>query len=66
MARVFVYDGREFPDPDPNLSVDEVKTMMADFFPELSNAEVRETTREEDSIHEFVRRVGTKGCTPLS
>ena len=25
MARVFVYDGREFPDPDPEMSVDQVK-----------------------------------------
>jgi len=61
MARVFVYDGREFPDPDPSLSVDEVKAMMSDFFPEVSNAEVRESKRGEDTVHELVRRVGTKG-----
>ena len=61
MARVFVYDGREFPDPDPSLSVDEVKAMMADFFPELSNAETRESKRGDDAVFELVRRVGTKG-----
>lgn len=61
MAREFVYDGREFPDPDPNLSVEEVKTMMADFFPEISNAETREKQEGENTIVEFVRRVGTKG-----
>lgn len=61
MARVFVYDGREFPDPDPNLSPDEVKQMMTDFFPELANAEVREHKRDEDTLYELVRRVGTKG-----
>jgi PRTRC genetic system protein C len=61
MARVFVYDGREFPDPDPNLSVDEVKAMVTDFFPELSNAEVKEATKDENTIYEFIRRVGTKG-----
>jgi PRTRC genetic system protein C len=61
MARIFVYDGREFPDPDPNLSVDEVKQMMTSFFPELANAEVREHQREEDTLYELVRRVGTKG-----
>ena len=38
--RVFVADNREFPDPDPTLSVDEVKKMLADFMPELHNAEV--------------------------
>ena len=61
MARVFVYDGREFPDPDPNLSPDEVRQMMTDFFPELANAEVKETTRGEDTLYELVRKVGVKG-----
>ncbi|MBA7676440.1 hypothetical protein ES703_84681 [subsurface metagenome] len=61
MARVFVYDGREFPDPDPNLTPDEVRQMMTDFFPELANAEVKETTRGEDTLYEFVRKVGVKG-----
>lgn len=61
MARIFVYDGRDFPDPDANLSVDEVKTMMTDFFPEMANAEVKQSTRGEDQVIEFVRRVGTKG-----
>jgi len=68
MSRIFTYDGREFPDPDPNRSVDEVRQMMANFFPELSNAETKESKRpsmttpaETDTIIEFKRRVGTKG-----
>jgi len=68
MSRVFVYDGREFPDPDPSLSVDEVRSSMANFFPELSNAETKESERDsetepgsKDTIHEFKRRVGVKG-----
>ena len=61
MARIFVYDGREFPDPDPSLSVDQVRSMMTDFFPELANAEVKESQRDEDTLYELVRRVGTKG-----
>lgn len=60
--RIFVYDGREFPDPDPNLKVDEVRQNMANFFPELSNAETKESKRGEDTIIEFKRRVGVKGC----
>ncbi|MBA7599117.1 hypothetical protein ES703_06144 [subsurface metagenome] len=59
--RIFIYEGREFPDPDPNMSVEEVKTMMSDFFPELANAEVKEAPRGDDTIYEFVKRVGTKG-----
>lgn len=61
MARVFVYDGRTHPDPDPSLSVEEVKRLFSDFFPEVATAEVRATQRGEDTVHEFVRRVGTKG-----
>ncbi len=37
MARVFVYDNREFPDPDPKMSTEEVRQSMTNFFPELAN-----------------------------
>ncbi|MBA7484351.1 hypothetical protein ES707_19876 [subsurface metagenome] len=66
--RVFVYDGREFPDPDPKLTPDEVRASMANFFPELSNAEIKESQRDsatepgqKEDIYEFKRRVGVKG-----
>jgi len=59
--RVFVYEGREFPDPDANLPVEEVKQMMSDFFPELANAEVKEAKRGDDDLYEFVKKVGVKG-----
>jgi len=61
MAREFIYDGRTFPDPDPNLSPDDVRRKMSDFFPELANAEIREHKRGDDTLYELLRRVGTKG-----
>ena len=61
MARVFVYDGREFPDPDPSRTPEQIRTMMSDFFPELANAEIREAGKGDDTVYEFVRKVGTKG-----
>jgi len=61
MARVFVYDGRSFPDPDPKMSVEEVRQSLTTFFPELANAELRMSKRGDDDIIEFKRRVGTKG-----
>ncbi|KKN86993.1 hypothetical protein LCGC14_0262620 [marine sediment metagenome] len=61
MARIFVYDGREFPDPDPNMSPEEVRQSMTNFFPELANAETKQKKRGEDDIIEFHKRVGTKG-----
>lgn len=61
MARKFVYDSREFPDPDPSKTPEEVRILMTDFFPELVNAEIREQTKDEDTYIEFVRKTGTKG-----
>jgi len=62
MGRVFIVESREFPDPDPNLSVDEVRQHMSTFFPELSNAETKQSKRGEDDIITFQKRVGTKGA----
>ena len=70
MARVFVYDGRELPDPDPKMTVEEVRQNMSSFFPELANADTAHSKRKsktdpavEDDIYEFKRRVGTKGLS---
>src|ERR1700730_14750703 len=61
MARMFVYDAREFPAPNPKLSVEDVRRQLLDFVPELANAETREETRGEDSVYTFSKRIGTKG-----
>ena len=65
MARIFVYDNREFPDPDTNgeMPVDEVRQMLADHMPELNNADVREEKRGDDTLHIFTKRIGTKGLS---
>ena len=56
MPRIFVVDGREFPDPDPNLRIDAIRQHLANFFPELTNAETKESKRGEDTIIEFRRQ----------
>ncbi len=62
MAREFIYDNREFKDPDPKLTIDQVRQSMSTFFPELSNAEVKgPVKRGEDDVYTFQKRVGTKG-----
>ncbi len=62
MARVFIVDGRQFPDPDPKLSVQEVRAQFAEFFPDLVNADVHEETKGEDTHITFAKRIGTKGA----
>ncbi|HUV13243.1 MAG TPA: PRTRC system protein C [Acidobacteriota bacterium] len=68
MTRIFVYDGREFSDPDPNRSTDEVREYYATFMPELHNAEIKDLgerkakdSEEKEHLWEFKKRVGTKG-----
>ena len=61
MARIFVYDGKEMPDPDPKMSVDEVRQSFVEFFPELANADNKKTKRGEDEVYTFSKRTGTKG-----
>lgn len=61
MARTFIYDGREFPDPDASKTPEEVKRILADFFPEVANADIKEHKREDGTAYEFIRKVGVKG-----
>ena len=63
MARVFVYDGRSFPDPDPTLSVELVRQQLAEYFPELANAATHEEQRDDDRVFTFTRRIGIKGAS---
>ncbi len=62
MVRKFVYDGKAYDDPNSELSVDQVREHMANFFTELTTAETLPVRTEgEDQIFEFKRKVGTKG-----
>ncbi len=68
MARIFIYDGKEYPDPDVkggvgegSMTVEDVRQAWAEFFPELSNAETKESKRGEDTVYTFIKRVGMKG-----
>lgn len=62
MTRIFVVDGREFPDPDPELKPEDVRSLWADFMPELANAEVIEHKKDDETtLYELKRKVGTKG-----
>jgi len=65
-TRIFVYDSREFPDPDPNMTVDEARQYYAVYYPELSNAEIKESKRTQDGVEQIIvtmtKRVGTKGA----
>ena len=61
MARKFVYDNRDFGDPYPDMSVDQVKKSLANFYGDLNNASVTESKDGDNTVYTFNRRVGTKG-----
>lgn len=61
MARIFIVDGTQYPDPGPDMTPDGFKQMMATFLPELSNADITEEKQGEDTIYRYRKRVGTKG-----
>ena len=61
MARKFVVDGTEYPDPGPEVTPDQFKQMMAGFLPEMATAEMTEEKQGEDIIFRFKKRVGVKG-----
>ncbi len=61
MTRVFIADNREFPDPDPTLAINEVQRLLADYLPELHNAEIKELDKDGKHFIQFIKKVGTKG-----
>ncbi len=61
MARKFIVDGTEYPDPGPDVTPEQFKQMMQGFLPELSNADMTTEKQGEDTIYRFRKRVGIKG-----
>jgi PRTRC genetic system protein C len=61
VARKFIVDGTEYPDPGSEVTPEQFKQMMAGFLPELATAEMTEEKKGEDTIYRFKKRVGVKG-----
>ncbi len=59
--RIFLYEDREYDDPDPNMTIDEVRQYYAQYMPELSNATTSSKKEGDNDVIEFKKRVGTKG-----
>jgi hypothetical protein len=64
--RVFLIDGKEYPDPDSTLPITGTRSeqaMYRDYFPgQLDNADVAQKARPDGTLEvTFKRRIGTKG-----
>jgi PRTRC genetic system protein C len=63
-VRIFVIDKTdiEIPDPDPNMSLENVMTLYSGMYPELTTATVHGPEyRNDNVIYRFKSVIGTKG-----
>ena len=61
-ARIFTYSGLTLPDPDSQLSPEDVKAAYATTYPELATAAINGPEAVGDKLrYEFVRALGAKG-----
>jgi PRTRC genetic system protein C len=62
MTRVFQFQGIRLPDPNPEMSVEEVKALYAAQYPELATAVVNGPEAAGDKMrYTFERSIGSKG-----
>jgi PRTRC genetic system protein C len=62
LARVFVFNGAKLPDPGPQLSVEEVRSMYVNTYPDLATATIEGPAPIDGTMqYTFVRAVGAKG-----
>ena len=62
MTRVFQFQGIRLPDPNPEMSVEEVKALYAAQYPELATAVVNGPEAVRDKMrYTFERAIGSKG-----
>jgi PRTRC genetic system protein C len=62
LEREFVFDGRALPDPNPDLTVEQVREMYIPSHPEITTAAVTGPEAVDNKIrYTFTRAVGSKG-----
>jgi len=62
LVREFTYNGTKLPDPNPEMSLEQVREIYSPAYPELTTAAIEgpEVTNEI-LVYRFVRAVGAKG-----
>jgi PRTRC genetic system protein C len=62
MPREFLYNGTRIPDPDPKLSVEQVREILTPSFPDLATASLIGPEDTGNSLrYTFSRAIGSKG-----
>ena len=62
LERSFTYNGLRLPDPDPSLTIEQVRDMYVSSYPELATAAVEGPSPVGGRMeYKFTRAVGVKG-----
>jgi PRTRC genetic system protein C len=62
LERLFVFNGVKLPDPNPDFTVEQVRNMYVNTYPELATAAVEGPTPVNGAMqYTFVRAIGAKG-----
>jgi PRTRC genetic system protein C len=62
LSRCFEFNGVRLPDPDPKLSVEDVRTLYAHHYPDIATAAITGPEAVGDKLrYQFTRAIGAKG-----
>jgi PRTRC genetic system protein C len=62
LPREFVFNGSRIPDPDPRMSIDEVRDLLTPSYPEIATATMPGPKDTGTSLrYSFSRAIGSKG-----
>lgn len=62
VERQFLYNGVKLPDPGPGMSVEQVRDIYSNQYPDIATATIEGPTEKNGVMeYEFKRKVGTKG-----
>jgi PRTRC genetic system protein C len=62
LDRIFAFNGARLPDPNPAFTVEQVRDMYVNAYPELATAAVEGPEATSEGLqYKFVRAVGAKG-----
>ena len=62
VTREFSFNGVKLPDPDPKLSAEQVRSVLATMYPDIATASITGPEAVGDKLrYNFVRAIGAKG-----
>jgi PRTRC genetic system protein C len=62
VTREFTFNGVKLPDPDPKLSPEEVRAVLATMYPDIATASITGLEAVGDKLrYSFVRAISAKG-----